>query len=198
MKRPSLPPLRILLDRSITALERRRTSQLVAVVVVSVTIGALTARLVASAHGARERWTGMHQVLLAARPIADGVEIPADAVTRTALPAALTPDDALVDLPTGARLRLAVEARTVITAALLAKDSAVVPDGWRMVAIPDDVATPPLSAGQSVDVVAGGETLAAGAVVATLEPLTVAVDPGVAAVVAAAARLGEVALVAGG
>ena len=186
------------LDRVITRLERRRAHQVVAVVIVSVSIGAVTAHLMNSAHTARRQWAGAVPVLIATRAIAADAPITEDAVRLVALPPALSSDDALASLPTGARLAVAIEARTMLTAALLAKDAAVVPESWRTVALPDDVVTPPLAPGQNVDVVAGGVTLARGAIVATVEPLTVAVEPEVAADVAAAARVGDVSLVAGG
>lgn len=171
---------------------------MVAVLTVSVGIGAFTAHLVGSAHAAREQWASEIPVLLAARTIDAGEEIGTDAVTSVSLPRALAAEDALSALPSGARLAVNVAPRTMITDGLLAKDVAVVPEGWRTVAIPDDVVAPPLSVGQGVDVVANGLSLAEGAVVATLDPLTVAVDPAAAAVVAAASRAGDVSLVAGG
>ena len=197
-RRFRLPHLKTLTEVVITRLERRRSHQLVALVMVSTTIGALTAHLVGSAHAARERWAGTHEVLVTTRVIESGTMISASAVRKTLLPTALTPDDALSSLPTDARLSLTVEPRTVLTAALLEKDATIIPESWRTVAIPDDVVTPPLVVGQRVDVVGGGVTLTEGAIVSTLEPLTVAVDPSTAAQVAAAARVGEVSLVAGG
>jgi len=188
------PPI----ERLITRLERRRGTQMVAVLTVSVGIGAFTAHLVGSAHAAREQWASEVPVLLAARTIDAGEEIDTDAVTSVSLPRALAAEDALSALPSGARLAVNVAPRTMITDGLLAKDVAVVPEGWRTVAIPDDVVAPPLSVGQGVDVVANGLSLAEGAVVASLDPLTVAVDPAAAAVVAAASRAGDVSLVAGG
>lgn len=198
MRRLRLPPIADLCDRAITRLEHSRRHQAAAVVVVSVSVGAVTAHLMTSARTARERWTGAVPVLVSTRAIAADAPVDGDAVRLVSLPPALVSDDAIAALPTGARLAVAVEARTQITAALLAKDAAVVPESWRTVALPDDVVTPPLAPGQEVDVVAGGATLAPGAVVATVDPLTVAVDPDVAADVAAAARMGEVSLVAGG
>ncbi|MFM8625487.1 MAG: hypothetical protein ACKOCC_00870 [Actinomycetota bacterium] len=186
------------IERLITLLERRRGTQLVAVLTVSIGIGAFTAHLVGSARAAREQWATEIPALLAVRSIGADEEIDAGAVISVSLPRALAAEDALSALPSGARLAVDVAPRTVITDGLLAKDVAVVPEGWRTVAIPDDVVAPPLSVGQSVDVVANGLSLAEGAVVASLDPLTVAVDPGAAAVVAAASRTGDVSLVAGG
>lgn len=196
--RRRLPQLTLSWARVVTLLERRRPFQLAVLVTVAMVIGALTARLIATAKAERERWAGVHDVVMTTRAIESGTVISAGAVRRARLPDALTPDDALAALPTDARLALDVEAHTILTAALLAKDMAVVPATWRTVAIPDDVVTPPLAVGQRVDVVGGGDTLADGAIVATLDPLTVAVDNAAAAQVAAAARLGEVSLVAGG
>jgi len=187
-----------LIERLITRLERRRGTQLVAVLTVSIGIGAFTAHLVGSARAAREQWATEIPALLAVRSIGADEEIDAGAVISVAALSSLTTEDALSALPSGARLAVDVAPRTVITDGLLAKDVAVVPEGWRTVAIPDDVVAPPLSVGQSVDVVANGLSLAEGAVVASLDPLTVAVDPGAAAVVAAASRTGDVSLVAGG
>lgn len=198
MRRLKISTLITFLDQVITRLEHRRRHQAIAVIVLSISVGAITAHLLNSARAAHQRWTGSVPVLISTRAIPSGAPVDGDAVRVVSLPPALAADDALATLPTGARLVHTVEARTLITAALLAKEAAVVPESWRTVALPDDVVTPPLVPGQEVDVVAGGLTLAPGAIVASFDPLTVAVDPSVAAEVAAAARAGDVSLVAGG
>lgn len=194
----SIRRARSLASRAITRLEQRRSSQMVVVLAISVCVGAFTTHLVRSAQTSRERWTTEVPVLLATRTIEADDPVDDDAVKATLLPRALTADDALSMLPTGARLAVDVAPGTVITDSLLVKDAVVVPESWRMVALPDDVGAPPLAVGQVVDVVAHGAVLAEGALVATLSPITVAVDPETAPAVAAASRLGEVSLVSGG
>ena len=196
--RESIRRARSLGARAITRLERRRGGQIAVVLVISVGVGAFTAHLVRSAQVSRQRWATDVPVLLAAETIAADDAIDEDEVNPAVLPLALVARDALSVLPTGARLAVDVEAGTVITDSLLVKDAVVVPESWRTVALPDDVDAPPLAVGQVVDIVAHGAVLAEGALVATLSPITVAVDPGAAPAVAAAARLGEVSLVSGG
>ena len=70
-----------------------------------------------------------------------------------------------------------------------------VPDGWRIVALPTDVPSPPLQLRDSVDVVAGQAVIAAGVLVVSLQPLTIAVPADVAASVASVAQLGEASLI---
>ncbi len=77
-----------------------------------------------------------------------------------------------------------------------------IPAGWRGVAIPRDVVAPQVNAGDTVDVVADGRLLAAGAVVIsggtdTAGPV-VAVPAEVAPVVASAAQMGASGLVTTG
>jgi len=194
----SIRRARGLASRAITRLERRRGSQIAVVVVISMGVGAFTTHLVRTAQSSRERWATEVPVLVAARTIEADDPIGPDAVDSAVLPRALAARDALSALPTGARLAVDVAAGTVITDSLLVKDAVIVPESWRMVALPDDVDAPPLAVGQVVDVVAHGAVLAEGALVATLSPITVAVDPGTAPAVAAASRLGEVSLVSGG
>ena len=194
----SIRRARSLASRAITRLEQRRSSQMVVVLAISVCVGAFTAHLVRTAQSSRERWATEVPVLVAARTIVADDPIGPDAVNSAVLPRALAARDALSVLPTGARLVVDVAPGTVITDSLLIKDAVIVPESWRMVALPDDVDAPPLAVGQVVDVVAHGAVLAEGALVATLSPITVAVDPGTAPAVAAASRLGEVSLVSGG
>ncbi len=77
-----------------------------------------------------------------------------------------------------------------------------IPDGWRGVAMPRDVVAPQVGAGDTVDVVADGRVLAAGAVVVTAATDTVgpvvAVPAAVAPAVASAAQVGATGLVTTG
>jgi hypothetical protein len=55
--------------------------------------------------------------------------------------------------------------------------------------------SPPLQLRDSVDVVAGQAVIAAGVIVVSLQPLTIAVPAEVAAAVASVAQLGEASLI---
>jgi hypothetical protein len=76
-----------------------------------------------------------------------------------------------------------------------AQETVAVPDGWRIVALPTDMPSPPLQLRDSVDVVAGQAVIAAGVLVVSLQPLTIAVPADVAASVASVAQLGEASLI---
>jgi hypothetical protein len=80
--------------------------------------------------------------------------------------------------------------------------SQTIPAGWRGVAMPRDVVAPQVGAGDTVDVVADGRLLAAGAVVVSAATDTdgpvVAVPAEVAPVVASAAQTGASGLVTTG
>jgi hypothetical protein len=110
---------------------------------------------------------------------------------------AITPDDALDTFVSGDTARVALQPNTPLTSALVssAQDTVKVPDGWRIVALPADMPSPPLQLRDSVDVVAGQAVIAAGVLVVSLQPLTIAVPADVAASVASVAQLGEASLI---
>lgn len=154
----------------------------------------------ASTRAARARWTHGTMVLVAARDIASGRTIRSTDVEPRRLPPAMTPDNALTSLDPAATLRISITAGTALTASMMRTGGidAEVPRGWRVVAMPDDIAVPKVEPGSAVDVIAGDRVVATDALVATVEPISVAVPSEVAATVAAAARMGEISLVSAG
>jgi hypothetical protein len=128
--------------------------------------------------------------------------IPGDVLTANnthliSLPHAVVSSDALEELPDHASVRLALRSHTVLTTSLIAtrNEVAQIPTGWRIVALPTSLSTPPLVVGDAVEIVGGTTVIASSGLVASLDPLTVAVPSEVSAVVAAAARLGEISIV---
>ena len=186
-------------DTLVSALEIERRAQ----VLVALGAALVAATIVATATGstltARARWNDGVPVLVASAPLgADRVLMPDD-VTLVRLPPALAPADALAALPTGTRLAVDVAAGTPVTASLLADaDRVDAPPGWRVVAVPAGTVTPPLQAGDTVDVIALDSVVATGAVVVESRDgsaVAVAVPFETAARTATAMHSGEASLV---
>lgn len=98
-------------------------------------------------------------VAVADRFIAVGDEIdPAD-VSMVERPTAHVPDDAVVRDPSGRTTRVAVTAGEILVTGRLAGEgrsgpAALVPEGWRALAVPTVDASPPVRPGDLVDVLA--------------------------------------------
>ena len=140
-------------------------------------------------------------MIVAAGPLGAGESVTSENTRVIALPAALAPVDSLSAPPVGATVRLAVQEGTPLTSSMLVVDASTpaVPYGWRVVAMPVDVAAPAIVPGDMVDVVAMDAVVAAGALVIsagddTIGP-TIAVPQDVAASVATSAGTGEASLV---
>lgn len=164
---------------------------------VSALFTALVAITLLSASRAREQWTQSREVLIATVDLTAGDTLNDDNTQRISLPHAIVSSDALEELPENASVRLALRAHTVLSSSLITShnDSAPIPSGWRIVALPSSLSTPPLVVGDAVEIVGGTSVIALSALVASLDPLTVAVPQEVSATVAAAARLGEISIV---
>ena len=191
---------RALIQRSHFLLVRKRRLQTTLSCVVALVVALATGAMVSSARTHRDQWATSAPVLVATRDIPVGRPVTSANARIVRLPPAATPADAIHGLVRGASVRVAVTARTPLTRSILqVSDSPVeLPAGWRTVAMPVDVAMPRLRPGDSVDVVAGSEIVATGGIVTGTKPVTIAVPADVAAVVAAAARMGEISLIAGG
>lgn len=137
---------------------------------------------------ARASWGDTTTVWVAAADTSAGAELH---VRARRLPVAMLPDDAIRgSWPDGAVARQTVAAGEVIVDHDLSLARlALLPDGWRGVALAVDDTSAPVVIGDRVDVVAMGAVLAAdGVVVQTTDAaVVVGVPPDVAAVVAAAA-----------
>lgn len=187
-----------LVNITISALQVKRRAQLVAVVLFAFIIAIVLTSAVHSARSHQQRWASHRTVLVAVRPIATGEEFTIENTKRIDLPLAVLPADAISMMQPGDTARIALQPQTAVTAAMVvpANDSVQIPDGWRVVALPNDMPTPPLHLRDAVDVVAGESVIAAGVVVASLSPLTIAVPAEVAPAVASVVHMGEASLVA--
>ena len=184
----------------IRALQIQRRAQLIAVLVVSVVIGYLVARTVHSTRATQHQWASQTSVLVTTNNVAAGESLTNANTHRISLPLAIQPLDALTEIPTNARMRLALSSRTALTASMIIRDNAriQIPFGWRGVAMPTDLVAPTVIAGDHVDVVTADTVIAAGALVIEVSPtngITIAVPAESAAVVATASRNGDASLV---
>jgi len=155
------PTLTALTVRARRAAARPGAGRLAAVVLVLVTVAALaTSTAGARADGAR--WGPTRPVVVAARDLAPGDALGSGDVRVRRLPAAAVPAAALRAVPAGAvtTVRLPIVAGEAVVPARLAPagltgPAALVPAGWRAVAVPRGPAgTPPLAVGDRVDVLA--------------------------------------------
>ena len=177
-----------------------RRTQTIAVASVCTALVVFVAATVHDVRDAHRRWSGSRPVLVATREVSPGETIDADDVALRSFPEAIVPADALTEIPDGARTRVALTPRTVITATLVADATtmAPVPAGWRVVALPASLPMPPVEVADLVDVIGGSSVIAESAIVISRDPLTLAVPADVAPLVASAVRLGEISLVATG
>ena len=198
--RTAIAQFTTLLNVLIRALQIQRRAQLIAVLVVSILIGFLVARTVHSTRVTQQQWTSKVSILVTSRNLAAGESLTDVNTTRVALPLAIQPDEALIDIPANARTRIALSSRTALSTAMIIRDNAriQIPSGWRGVAMPTDLVAPTVIAGDHVDVVSADAVIAAGALVievSTNNGITIAVPAESAAVVATATRNGDASLV---
>ena len=198
--RTALAQFTTLLNALIRALQIQRRAQLIAVLVVSILIGFFVARTVHLTRASQHQWTSKVSILVTSRNLAAGESLTNENTQYVALPIAIQPPDALMEIPTNARMRLALTSRTALTASMIIRDNAriQIPSGWRGVAMPTDLVAPTVIAGDHVDVVTADTVIAAGALVIEVSPtngITIAVPAESAAVVATASRNGDASLV---
>ena len=186
-----------LVHGTITTLQVKRTAQLVAVLGLSLFCALLITHAVRSASMHQKKWASQRSVLVVTSSIGEGDEFTSQNTRLRDIPVAVTPDDAVERITPGDTARFALQPNTAVTAAMVlsARETVAIPSGWRIVALPADMPSPPLQLRDSVDVVAGEAVIAAGVIVASLEPLTIAVPAEVAASVASVAQLGEASLI---
>lgn len=169
---------------------RVRRIQTVAVIVVSAVVAFATVTVFGRARDARSAWSGESIAFAVRHDVARGEELTPDDLVQVALPAALTPDNAITGVTTGVRVRIDIAARTIVVATML-DDRPDYPASWRVVAVPPGVATPPVQPGDLVDLVSGVDVLVERAIVASVSPLAVAVPADRAPAVATALHIGE-------
>ncbi len=198
--RAAIAQFTTLLNALIRALQIQRRVQLIAVLIVSVVIGFLVARTVHATRATQRQWASHVSVLVLSRDIAAGEVLSNANTSRTDLPSAIQPINALLSLPKNARTRIALSSRTALTTSMILIDGtrAHIPAGWRGVAMPTDLVAPTVVAGDHVDVVSVDTVIAAGALVIEVSPkqgITIAVPADSAAIVATASRNGDASLV---
>ena len=189
-----------LLNAVIRALQVQRRAQLFAVLIVSVVIGFLVAHTVHATHTAQKQWVSPVSVLVTSRNVSMGEILTNVNTRRVPLPLAIQPHDALTEIPTNARMRIAVSSHTALSSSMIIRNNTriQIPSGWRGVAMPTDLVAPTVIAGDHVDVVSADSVIAAGALVIEVSPdngITIAVPAESAAVVATASRNGDASLV---
>ena len=191
---------RALAHRAGSELVRTRRAQITLAAVVALLVSVVTGTVLTSARAHERRWAASVPVVVTVRDLPAGHRLDPGDTETVALPPALAPVDAVAELAMGDTVRIDVAARTPLTRSIL-RDATTgdgIPRGWRAVAMPSDIPTPRLQPGDAVDVVAGDRVVATGGIVASLAPVTVAVPAEVAAIVAAAARTGDISLISGG
>jgi len=134
-----------------------RAAALITVAMLAVSIAQRTA---ATAVEARRQWGQERTVIVARDRIVLGNVIDADAVTTERWPAALVPAGALADSPVGRTAIATIEPGEAVIAARVAPEglrgvAALVPSGWRALAIPVGPTVVALSVGDHVDLIAG-------------------------------------------
>jgi hypothetical protein len=188
---------RALHTRHLTLFLTSRKAQTLSVLGVSAVCAVFVLMSLLSATRTREQWTQSRQVVVATVDLIPGDVLTANNTHLISLPHAVVSSDALEELPDHASVRLALRSHTVLTTSLITtlNEVATIPAGWRIVALPTSLSTPPLVVGDAVEIVGGTTVIASSGLVASLDPLTVAVPSEVSAIVAAAARLGEISIV---
>ena len=198
--RTAIAQFTTLLNVVIRALQIQRRAQIIAILVVSVVIGFLVARTVHSTRATQHQWASQVSILVTSGNVAAGESLTSTNTHRVALPLAIQPHDALTEIPSNARTRIALSSHTALSTSLIIRDNAriQIPSGWRGVAMPTDLVAPTVIAGDHVDVVTADTVIAAGALVIEVSPtngITIAVSAESAAVVATASRNGDASLV---
>ncbi|MGH9185087.1 MAG: Flp pilus assembly protein CpaB [Acidimicrobiales bacterium] len=125
----------------------------------ALTTAGLVLAAYAQADAARRQWGDTRAVVVATVPLSAGQVIEAGAVERQELPVGLVPDDALIEVPVGRTATAPIVAGEVLVAARVAPSgvhgpAALVPPGWRAVAVPVGLGSPALVVGDRVDVLA--------------------------------------------
>jgi hypothetical protein len=179
------------------ALHMKRTAQLGAVLVLSLFVAVFITHALRTASAQQKKWASNRAVLVVTSPLDEGDELTTQNTRSFNIPLAITPDDALENFAVGDTARFALQPNTAVTAAMVlsAQETVAIPSGWRIVALPADMPSPPLQLRDSVDVVAGEAVIAAGVIVASLNPMTIAVPADVAASVASVTQMGEASLI---
>lgn len=141
---------------------RRPPARLVVAVLLALACGALVLRVTEHAEAATARYGATRSAWVARRALSPGDRIGAGDVTLESRPSAFVPRGAVEDDPVGRRVVDAVDAGEVVGEHRLADGdrrgvAALVPGGWRALAIPAVEAALPVEVGQRVDVLAAAD-----------------------------------------
>ena len=186
---------------------RRPPLRLVVAVVLAATSALLVLRITDRAEATVVRYGTEAPAWVAATDLEPGDVVDAGDVVAEHRPAAFVPSGAVEDDPTGRRVTAAVRAGEVVVEARLAGGdrrgaSALVPEGWRAVALPAVDAVLPVEVGQRVVVLAAADAGEGGAVGSAVAEdgvvVHVAEDGTVTVAVPAASASRVVAALAGG
>ena len=178
-------------------LARRPWLYWLAVLLLGAAAGLVVADAIAGVEAARRSWGATRPVLVAADDVAPG-QVLADHVEVRTRPGPMVPTGAVEELPPAATARQRIAAGEMVMAHDVAATDgpqALIPEGWRAVAVAELVPSG-AAVGDEVTAASGGIVVAdAGLVVAQLaESVLVAVPADVAAQVAHAAVTGELTL----
>ena len=186
---------------------RRPPLRLVVAAVLAVTCALVVARTTSRAEATVARYGPHATTWVVTAPLDPGEVIGAGDVTAERRPAAFVPDGAVVDDPAGRSVADALRPGDVVAEHRLGGGdrrgaAALVPDGWRAVAVPAIDAVLPVEVGQRVDVLAALDpsgTGAVGTVVAEDGVVVHVAEDGTVTVAVPASRAGRVvAALAGG
>jgi len=154
---------------------------------------------VLSQQKAMKSWTTHHDVLVATSDISPGETLTADNTSRISAPQALTPRDALVSLESGDIASSLIVEGQVISRLHVGATTSLTPEGWKTVALPDEVMLPLSIVGAKVDVVVEARVVVSNAVLISIstdsQNATIAVPEQYAPGVAIAAQRGSLTLV---
>jgi pilus assembly protein CpaB len=108
----------------------------------------------------RRQWGETHTVIVARQRIPIGSEIDRDAIETQSWPTALVPEGAVDTPPLGRTVVATIEPGEAVLATRLSPDglrgvAALVPPGWRALAVPVGPTVVALSVGDHVDLLAG-------------------------------------------
>lgn len=186
-------------------------ARLVVAVVLAIACGFVVLRTTGRAEAAVDRYGRHTTAWVVGAPLEPGDVIGAGDVVAEPRPVSFLPRDAVTEDPTGRRVTEVLGAGEVVVEHRLAGGdrrgaAALVPEGWRAVAVPTLEAALPVEVGQRVDVLAAVDPSGTGAVGSTVAEdgvvvhvaedgaVTVAVTPSQASRVVAALATGLVAL----
>jgi len=148
---------------------RRPPTRVVVAALVALVCGAVVLRLTERAEAAAARYGTTTAAWVARTDLDPGARIGAGDVVREVRPSAFVPEGAVVDDPVGRRVAEGVTVGEVVAEHRLAGGdrrgvAALVPEGWRALAIPTVDAALPVEVGQRVDVLAAADATEAGPV----------------------------------